>query len=134
MWRVMFAELSSQPLKVYGVNSVGLKSNFGSKKPFSLTDTLSVQSLMHPLKQCVNTFKNKVSLSIHPTDAAPRRSMGFLDRFDKTLYQAKSDGRNKSVIFTSTTETIARYTFNNNNLPNKKSSVVLSKTQFQTST
>jgi predicted signal transduction protein with EAL and GGDEF domain len=60
--------------------------------------------------------------------------MGFLDRFDKTLYQAKSDGRNKSVIFTSTTETIARYTFNNNNLPNKKSSVVLSKTQFQTST
>jgi diguanylate cyclase (GGDEF)-like protein len=38
---------------------------------------------MHPLKQCVNTFKNKVSLSIHPTDAAPRRSMGFLDRFDK---------------------------------------------------
>jgi hypothetical protein len=134
MWRVMFAELSSQPLKVYGVNSVGLKSNFGSKKPFSLTDTLSVQSVMHPLKQCVNTFKNKVSLSIHPTDAAPRRSMGFLDRFDKTLYQAKSDGRNKSVIFTSTTETIARYTFNNNNLPNKKSSVVLSKTQFQTST
>jgi hypothetical protein len=38
---------------------------------------------MHPLKQCLNTFKNKVSLSIHPTDAAPRRSMGFLDRFDK---------------------------------------------------
>jgi hypothetical protein len=83
MRRVMFAELSSQPLKIYDVNSVGLKSNFGSKKPFSLTDTLSVQSLMHPLKQCVNTFKNKVSLSIHPTDAAPRRSMGFLDRFDK---------------------------------------------------
>jgi hypothetical protein len=77
MRRVMFAELSSQPLKIYDVNSVGLKSNFGSKKPFSLTDTLSVQSLMHPLKQCVNTFKNKVSLSIHPTDAAPRRSMGF---------------------------------------------------------
>jgi hypothetical protein len=84
-----WAELSSQPLKIYGVNSVGLKSNFGSKKPFSLTDTLSVQSLMHPLKQCVNRFKNKVSLSIHPTDAAPRRSMGFLDRFDK-IRQLKS--------------------------------------------
>jgi hypothetical protein len=38
---------------------------------------------MHPLKKCVNTFKNKVSLSIHPTDAAPRRSMDFLDKFDK---------------------------------------------------
>jgi putative transposase len=60
-----------------------LKSSFGSKKPFSLTDTLSVQSVIHPLKQCVNRFKNKVSLSIHPTDAALRRSMGFLDRFDK---------------------------------------------------
>jgi hypothetical protein len=75
----MFAELSSQPLKVYGVNLVGSKSNFGSKKPFGLTDTLSVQSATHPLKQFVNTFKSKVSLSIHPTDAAPRRSLGFLD-------------------------------------------------------
>jgi putative transposase len=60
-----------------------LKKQFWLEKTYSLTDTLSVQSVMHPLKQCINTFKNKVSLSIHPTDAAPRRSMGFLDRFDK---------------------------------------------------
>jgi hypothetical protein len=108
MRRVMFAELSSQPLKIYDVNSVGLKSNFGSKKPFSLTDTLSVQSLMHPLKQCVNTFKNKVILSIHPTDAASRRSMGFLDRFNKTvdggnswqlLYQNKKVNRVSGLAF-----------------------------------
>jgi hypothetical protein len=95
----MFAELSSQPLKIYGVNSVGLKSNFGSKKPFSLTDTLSVQSLMHPLKQCVNTFKNKVSLSIHFTDAAPRRSIGFLDRFDKTGTFKVSLAAHYSLVF-----------------------------------
>ena len=29
------------------------------------------------------TFKNKASLLIHPTDAASRRTVGFLDRFDK---------------------------------------------------
>ena len=86
----MFAELNSQPPKVYGVNSVDLKSNSGSKKPFGLTDSLSVQSAMHPLKQFANTFKNKVSLSIHPTDAAPRRSVGFLDRLYKSIPKRNS--------------------------------------------
>ena len=60
------------------------KAIFGSNKPLGLTGILSVQSAIYPLKQFVNTFKNKVSLAIHPTDAAPRRSVGFLDRFDKS--------------------------------------------------
>ncbi len=80
----MCDELNSLQHRVFGLGTSGLQISSGVKGHFGQMDILFALLEILRQKQFGNTFKIKVSLTIHPTDATSCRSVGFLDIFDKT--------------------------------------------------
>jgi diguanylate cyclase (GGDEF)-like protein len=68
----------------------------------------NIADMSFPISTTDSSFTTTISFGICELPVKNKTINDYIESADKALYQAKINGRNKSVIFTSTTETIVR--------------------------